>query len=67
MRATLLLVGCLAAAIVTTVAQSGAARTRSRRGARERHLQTLAQRDGTFTVTNPRNGFSKTYRKGSVK
>ena len=25
-------------------------------------LKVSAERDGTFTVTNPRNGFSKTYR-----
>jgi len=30
-------------------------------------IKVSAQRDGTFTVTNPRNGFSKTYRKGSAK
>ena len=30
-------------------------------------IKVSAQRDGTFTVSNPRNGFSKTYRKGSAK
>jgi competence protein ComEC len=28
-------------------------------------LKVSAERDGTFTVTNPRNGFSKTYRPGN--
>jgi len=28
------------------------------------YFKVLAQSDGTFTVTNTRNGFSKTYRPG---
>jgi hypothetical protein len=28
-------------------------------------LKVSAERDGTFTITNPRNGFSKTYRPGN--
>jgi competence protein ComEC len=30
-------------------------------------LKVSAQQDGTFTVTNPRNGFSKTYRQRSAR
>jgi len=29
------------------------------------YFKVSAQQDGTFTVTNTRNGFSKTYRTGS--